>query len=665
MMIQTYSPVSSPLVDIRQSVHRCIEQHVERYADRVALKTRTRALTYRDMNAAANGLALQLRPIITPQTFVATLLDENIDIMVAILAICKAGGIWVPLDGRLPARTKNALLERVEITAIIAEDSTLSDAHELSPDTPVVNLRSAYENATVVNLPYDGDPEDLFCLWMTGGTTGVFKAMATTHEQRLHGPSYSANDASIVSSDRSVYFGSLNFGAAFGNVANAFFCGATTHFLNPIQETPASVFQWMCDERVTIFTCSPSLFRSIFAQPLPAPLPALRLIRANSEPLLQADFELFKRTFPAGQAKLMNIYATTEASYLTHFMADHTTQLDGTTLIPVGRQSTTTEVYVLDEHGNKIIDETGEIVVRGRLVPEGYWRAPELSEGKFLVDSSDPDYRIVHSGDRGIMRADGNLLHLGRMDSMVKIRGFRVELMDIENLLRKHPAIAQATVQTLDDQGVTRLVAYIVPYRGSAAPSASQLREMLSENLPDFMLPSQYIVMDEIPLMPNGKIDTHALPRPQVGEQTSLVPATATEGVLLELLRKVLPAPIIHRDDNFFDLGGNSLGAMRLIADINQHFGVNLTPGSIYDYPSLVKLAEFIDQGAPSSTSLVTLNPYGTQPPLVGISGIGGNPLALRHLVANLGYDFPFYVFPHPEDLRVGHGDHVDAEEHP
>jgi acyl carrier protein len=269
--------------------------------------------------------------------------------------------------------------------------------------------------------------------------------------------------------------------------------------------------------------------------------------------------------------------------------------------VPVGFPLNDMKILVVDDNGQEVKREClGEIAIKSRYLALGYWRQPELSEAKFKRDPRDPAQRLYFTGDLGLMRPDGCLIHMGRMDFRVKIRGYGVELNEIERILLSHPAILHAVVVARENEsGETGLIAYYTS-RQAGRLTVSELRKFINEKLPDYMTPSAFVRLDALPLTPNGKVDRRALPdpgspRPDLNTRYT-PPATTTERQLASIWSKVLSVDQVGIHDNFFDLGGHSLAAFRMIARVIHSFQLGLPVKALFDAPTVAEMAAIITQ---------------------------------------------------------------------
>jgi acyl carrier protein len=335
---------------------------------------------------------------------------------------------------------------------------------------------------------------------------------------------------------------------------------------------------------------SSPLFRSLCEACTMEHFPALRLLRLRSESVYRSDFELYRKHVP--QQCILNVgLASSETGLFRNGYFDHDSRIAGNE-VPVGYAVSDKEVWLEDSEGRRLgPNEIGEIVVRSRYLSPGYWRRPDLTAMKFRADPEGGDKRVCLTGDLGMMLPDGCLVHKGRKDFRVKIRGYRVELAEIENALRSYPGVTEAVVLALKNKaGESRLAAYFTS-RLEHRPTAKELRAFLEQKLPSFMSPSVIMPMDALPLTPNGKVDRKALPVPDRSRpdlsSSYVAPGNATEERLAAIWADVLGLDCVGVEDNFFELGGHSLAAARIISRVIKTFRLELPLDALFHSPTV------------------------------------------------------------------------------
>ena len=424
-------------------------------------------------------------------------------------------------------------------------------------------------------LPSRSGPGDLALLLYTSGSTGAPKGIVQSHRNVLHDTMHYTNRGRFTHEDRLLLISSVSFAASLRTIYTALLNGASLHPFDVNTEGFPRLAQWMREQAITIYRSVPTVFR-YFASTLTGTdqFPALRLLYLGGEPVSGTDVELYRRHFGRGCVLVNRLGSTETLTYRSCFI-DHDTPIpDGP--VPVGYPVPGKEVLIVDADGCPVPPgEAGEIVVRSRYLSPGFWRQPERTRAVFALDPDDLDVRRYRTGDLGRLEADGCLFHLGRIDFEVKIRGHRVEMPGVETALRAVDGVRDAVVVAQRRGQHDSLVAYIVPTT-PRAPDVSTLRRVLAGQLPDYMVPATYVVLDALPLLPSGKVDRRALPEPTTERPelaVSLVaPRNEVEAALAAIWAEVLGLDAIGVHDEFLDLGGDSLSASRIIARVTDQF---------------------------------------------------------------------------------------------
>jgi acyl carrier protein len=355
--------------------------------------------------------------------------------------------------------------------------------------------------------------------------------------------------------------------------------------------------QWLFDEQITVYQSSPTAFRHLTASaPAHDRFPHLRLIRLDGEAVYKSDIDVYRENF-SRDCILVNSLSSTETGTVSLYYADHSTPVVGTRL-PAGYPVSGKEVLLLDENGIELgIEQTGEIAVKSRFLAAGYWRTPELTADKFLNGPGSREI-IYLTGDLGCRTKDGCLELAGRKDCRVKIRNFTVDLAEIEALLAEHPNVKHAAAIHEENQKTDpRIVAYVVP-RDQPAPTVSQLRRFARERLPEYMVPSVFIVLEGLPLLGSGKLDRRALPRPDQLrpnlDNPYSPPRNLVENELAKIWAQFLSLDRIGIHDNFYELGGNSLTATRIVSEVIRTFQREIPLDALLGAPTVAHMAATI-----------------------------------------------------------------------
>jgi len=492
-------------------------------------------------------------------------------------------------------------------------------------------------------------PESLAYVSYTSGSTGRPKGVCVPHRgvvRLVQGTDY----AHFGPDETFLQFAPVAFDASTFEIWGALLNGARLVVFPAQLPSLAELGEFIRDHRITTLWLTAGLFHQMVDHQLDS-LRDVRQLLAGGDVLSPAHvtraLERLDRT------RLINGYGPTENTTFTccHRISEPP-PVGGA--VPIGRPIANTEVFILDRQSQPVpVGVPGELYAGGDGLAHGYLNQPELTSGKFIPHpfSARPDARLYRTGDRARWRPDGSIEFLGRIDRQLKIRGFRIEPEEIETILEQHPAVRQAiVVARAGDQAEKRLLAY-VSARGQPAPAPAELRQHLQRKLPDYMLPAAFVLLDEMPLTANGKVDRDALPVPEslpaAASAGFTAPRNDAEARLAALWERVLGMRPVGINDNFFELGGHSLAGVRLFAQIEAEFGRKLPLATLFQAPTVEQLAGRLlqDEAAGDGSSLVALQPKGSRPPVFFVHGAGGGNLwTYINLVPHLGPDQPVYA---------------------
>jgi amino acid adenylation domain-containing protein len=638
-----------PHEECESSIVTRFEQQVHLNPDRLALKTRTHTLTYAALNGWANRIAhavLEARG--EGSEPVALLLDQEALLLATILGVLKAGKAYVPLEPHYPP-ARSAEILRDSQAAIVVTDAAHAAAARPWIDESVRLLDAVVEPSrhSSENLDLLIPPDALAWILYTSGSTGRPKGVMQIHRNVLQNVRNYARSIDVDADDRLTLLASCSFAASVTDMFGAWLNGASLHPFSVRTEGLSPLAAWLVREEITVYHSVPTLFRH-FTETLTGDeaFPRLRLIKVGGEPVLRSDVERYRRHFPTS-CRLYVALGCTEMNTVRRLLVDHTTPLSGSP-VPVGYAVDGTEVLLLDEAGEPAAPGgVGEIAIRSRYLSPGYWQRPDLTAAAFQ-NLPGREERLYRTGDIGRLLPDGCLLHLGRRDEQVKIRGFRVEIAEVEAVLLEHPDVrAAAVVPHKHREGEQCLAAFLVA-RETTLPPTDELRRFLCEKLPDSMVPAFFQAVESLPLTPTGKLDRRALPAPEVTRElagAALAPRTSLEEQLCRIWEELLGGPPVGVRDSFFERGGHSLLAARMLVRVEQLTGRYLPPAALLHAPTVEQLAALLDrqEPVPHGSVLVPLQPGGTRLPFFLIHGVGGNVLGYRDLTRNLGLDQPVY----------------------
>ncbi len=598
--------------EINQSIPERFEKVVRMHPHRIAVKVDDQAVTYADLNMMANRVA---RAILEKRGReaepIGLLVETSSALFAAMVGVLKAGKFFVLLDPLFPRARIAAVLSDSQAELVVTDRqnaSLLQDA--ASNDCLRMEIESVDRAISGEDLKLSIGSEALAAVLYTSGSTGEPKGVVVDQRDFLHRIMLRTNENHASEQDRIAVLSSST-GNAITNGFLALLNGATLLPFDVRKYGVARLGSWLRDERISICAISSSLFRKL-CETLTGleEFRDLRVIRLRSEAVYRTDFDLYKRHFQPS-CRFVTGISSSEAGQLTTYSLDHKSELAGAE-VPLGYPVEDKQVLLLDDDGREAgINEVGEIVVRSCLLSPGYWRRPEVTEAKFKADPLGGDKRLYFTGDLALMLPDGCLVYKGRKDFRLKIRGYGVELGEIEKRLLNHPAIREAVVVTRrNDFREDHLVAYFT-YRSPLPPSVSELRSFLTEKLPDYMIPAAFVALEAMPLTANGKVDRQTLPMP-INRRPDLdtpytAPRTSLEKDLTKIWGDVLGFNQVGIHDNFFDLGGHSLLATRVITRIHETFQVGLAPSQFFEAPTVSALADCICQVRAQQGAEVTL----------------------------------------------------------
>lgn len=581
--------------EIEQSIPERFEQQVLRHPERLAVKTRDCALSYDALNRAANRVASAIlsRCGEDPEP-VALLFEPGVSFVVASLAALKAGKIPVSLESTFPRARLQYMVEQSQARILVTNGANLPLARELGVAT-TLDVDAIDGALPDTNPGLRISPDALAGIEYTSGSTGQAKGIAWNHRGVLHAVMRHTNLSRMCLHDRLVMFR-----AALRTYLYAILNGAAFFPVNLHREDPSRLADWLTQEKITVYRAAVSVFRSFAASlSVPQHFPHLRLVLLFGEPTYQPEVELFRKHFSDRCVLASSLGCNEFGDYAYCFLDKNSPLLGG--VVPGGYAVDDAEVLLLDENERTVgADGIGEIAIRSRYNAVGYWKRPDLTETAFHPDPEGGAALIYRTGDLGRRRADGCLIHLGRKDSQIKIRGHRVEVAEVETALHELEGVKQAVVVGREDTpGDNRLVAYIVPTQAHAL-TVSHLRRSLVGKLPDYMVPSMFLTVETFPLTATGKVDRRALPapdgtRPRL-EQAFIPPRTAIEKTLAEIWCGLLGFKQIGIDDSFFDLGGNSLLATQIISRLRNAFHVEIPLRALFEAPTVAGLATVLNQ---------------------------------------------------------------------
>lgn len=578
-------------------IHQLIEEQAKLTPNKLAVVYEDEQLTYSELNSRADRLAGYLQQLGVKQEVVVGICIERSSLMlVAMLGILKAGGAYLPIETTNPRNRINYILQDAQVAVLLAQEKLAN-----VPDCVVqVCLDNGQMSQKSDRIPVSIAPNNLAYIIYTSGSTGTPKGVAIEHQQLCN---YTNGILEQIDLPHGASFATVStFAADLGNtVIFAALCtGGCLHIISQQRATnPVALADYCRRHSIDCLKIVPShlnaLLTSVNAKDI---LPSKLLILGGET----ANWELIEQIWQLkSNCQILNHYGPTETTVgvLTYKVKSPISQAK---TVPIGSPLANTQAYILDECLQPVpIFIPGELYIGGANLGRGYLNNPELTAQKFINNPFSTTGKLYKTGDKARFHLDGSIEFLGRSDRQVKLRGFRIELEEVEAILRLHPGIKQA-VATISDE---RLIAYIVAH---PAQTANQLRHFLQEKLPEYMLPSAFVFLDVLLLTPNGKVDFKALPAPdnKLELATYIAPRTPEEQQLANIWAEVLNLPQVGIDSNFFALGGDSILSIQVVAKANQA-GLQLTPKHLFEHQTIAQLAAIaITANVKSETGLVT-----------------------------------------------------------
>ncbi|WP_164021363.1 non-ribosomal peptide synthetase [Pyxidicoccus trucidator] len=605
------------------SLHSLIEAQVERTPEAEAVRFEDSALTYAQLDARANQLAHHLRWLgVGPESRVGVCLERSLELVVALVGVLKAGGAYVPLDPAYPRERLAWMLEDASAPVLLTQERLL----EVLPSHSAHVVCLDRDGETVARQPITrpvplAGPDALAYVIFTSGSTGRPKGAMNAHSGIVNRLLWMQQEYGLTAADTVLQKTPFSFDVSVWEFFWPLMTGARLVLARPGgHQDPAYLAGLIAAQRVSTLHFVPSMLQAFLQEPgLEQACTSVRRIICSGEALpAELARQCLERLPGAG---LHNLYGPTEAAVDVTYWACLTD--DERASVPIGRPVANTQLYVLDGTLSPApVGVSGELYIAGVQVGRGYLQRPELTAERFVPDpfSATAGARMYRTGDLARWLPDGTLDYQGRLDFQVKVRGLRIELGEIEAALAAQPSVRHAVVLAREDlAGDKRLVAYVVPGEEGGVDTG-MLRDALRATLPEYMVPSVFVMLESFPLSPSGKLDRKALPEPDA-EATArtreyVAPRNDTEGKLADIWAQVLRMERVGIHDNFFELGGHSLLATQVVSRIRATLGVELPLGEMFAAPTVASLAERLGQGAARTSRVPPLAPVSRQQPL-------------------------------------------------
>jgi amino acid adenylation domain-containing protein len=599
--------------EVEQSIVQRFERQVDQFGRRTAVVDKQREYSYEELNRTANRIARAVASVTGPDaTRVAIYLDKGGTYLAAIFGVLKAGHAYVPLDPSFPRDRNLFLVQDAAAPVVLTSGAHAAALRELAPGSiRVIDIDElAASPADERNLGLEISPDALAYIIYTSGSTGKPKGVMQNHRNTLHGCMRRTNIQRITPDDRMTLFYSCSVMGAVYCIFGALLNGASLFPYDFREEGLSELATWLTNYRISIFHSVASVFRQ-FANGFDGQLEAaaVRLVIFGGERVFASDVASARRVF-SPKVDFFTGLGSTETGTIRHFSIRPDTELSSR-VVPIGYPVEDVDIVLTAPDGRQLGEgEVGEINVHSRYLALGYWNNEEATRKAFGVVDAATGLRSYRMGDLAELMPGGLLEHRGRKDFQVKIRGFRVEIGEVEAALGSHPAVREGAVKAQEIGSDMQLVAYVVAREGADARAihVRELREFLRGRLPSYMVPSIFVGLGALPRTPNGKVDSASLPLPlpsnELADEPRVDPVTPSERTLVEICSALLKRPAIGTNENFFDIGGDSLSATQLVARVHKALGVKLSMRSLFSARDLAALAVELDRSPRAAQEL-------------------------------------------------------------
>jgi fengycin family lipopeptide synthetase D len=588
-----------------KTIVQLFEEQVEKTPDKVAVVFEGRTLSYRELNEQSNQLGHYLRDTyhIRPDDIVAIQLERSEWMVVAILGILKSGGAYLPIELDLPGARVAYMLEDSAAKVLLTDEQTWAVSSGQASLLPVLRVdqidSDCFHNPGAINNSWN-----LAYVIYTSGSTGQPKGVLIEHQSVINlifGFKYKVFDQYGVRLSTAL-LASYSFDASIKMLLSSPLLGYALHIIpNALKKDVGQLVDYLSQNKIEVFDCTPTLFNLMLEGGLSGiKAHELKNILVGGEALAMSSLNKFYSIEALGEVAISNVYGPTEATVNTTFSVLTKSTYTRHQFVPIGKPLPNYEVLVLSPENEILpIGIAGELLIGGTGLARGYLNMPDLTAEKFIPHPFKVGERLYKTGDLARWLPDGNIEFLGRIDHQLKNRGYRIEAGEIEQALLEHPSVQSCVVVGYAFEQGKELVAYFVLKPETTLPDAAILRSFLGNTLPDYMIPSYFVSMESLPMTSSGKVDRKALPAPEMAQLASgtvyVAPRNALEAQLVEIWQQVLGRDQIGVEDNFFNLGGHSLRAIRVVSIVRQNISVEIKLSEVFAHPTIAGLVESVE----------------------------------------------------------------------
>jgi len=591
---------SLPILSAEQCIHQRFDKVAATFPDNIAVSDRNHSFTYHELNRLSNKMAHSLIATLgLAKGNIAILIENNVFQIIAILGILKSGRSYVALDADHPEERNKLIMGDSESRMLICMKDSRSIAFEIANGNPMLYADELNGESPESQPQIPVIPTDNAITLYTSGSTGEPKGVLQSHRNMVHFIKRMSDQHPIFPDDKVAYFLSSAYSAHALPLLGSLLNGSELMTINVKSENFHGFSEWLRESRINYMMMNPSYLRHFLAvQSKKDSYPELRLLMLGGETLYRSDIEK-ARDIISPKTTIVNIYASTEGFIMRSFTIKKETVIKSN-IVPIGYPVEGMELNILDEKGKPSEpNRSGEIILKSEFVSEGYWNRPEQQKKDFNVDPLNKNTRILNTYDTGYMMDDGCMIHTGRNDTVVKLRGYRIDFGEIINLLLKSKEVREATCTLKrDPAGSDHIIAYVVAVdKGNV--DIEYVNALLVRLLPDYMIPSHIISIPEIPKNSSGKINNKALAEPVWRESDNSKKQAAIDEIeseLLEIFEKVLKISPIGTNEDFLKIGANSLSLFVALSEVEKRFNIKIDVKTTIDNPNISSLANFIRQ---------------------------------------------------------------------